>query len=188
MLDAAAAARRAIGMDDLGSPITPCASTLVDAINRLVDGLAGVLDAVPSAPPGVPLDRLPAAVRAGVLDGWRRPWRFVRGFKPTTARLVDLLGPEPALRSGAAAEGTGHGRSTTSRGRLWYEVSVEGGRVASCRASTPTERLAAPAGPLSRQLSLLPKDEDAVALARLVILASDPCAPTTVRRMEAAHA
>jgi len=188
VLDAAAAARRAIGMDGLGGPIRPDKRTLSNALGQLLAGLHSVFDAVPSAPPRESLLRLPDVVQKRVVDGWRRPWRFARSFNSTTARLVELLGPEPAFRFDAAAAGIGHGQSTTSRGRLRYEVSIEGGRVSACRTSTPTERLAASAGPLCQQLSLLPKDTDVMALARLVILACDPCAPTIVHTMEAAHA
>ncbi|MDJ0894446.1 MAG: hypothetical protein QNJ92_04845 [Alphaproteobacteria bacterium] len=188
VLDATSAAKIAVGMDDFDGPIDPDKRALTGALERLNEGLTGVLKAVPAAPPASSLEVMPAAVRAAVIEGWERPWVFTDDFLAQSIRLAEKLQTEPARKAGANADGVGHGTSITSRGVLRYDVEVEQERVIACRSSTPTERLAAADGPLVRQLSQLPADDRALAMARFVILAADPCVPTTVRVGEAAHA
>ncbi len=188
VLDATSAAKSAVGMDDVDGPVSSDLQALTAALEHLNEALAVVLKAVPADPPASSLADLPAPVQAAVIEGWERPWAFADDFLARAIRLAEKLEAEPARPAGADADGGGHGTSTTSRGVLRYDVEIEQGRVIACRSSTPTERLAAPDGPLVRQLSKLPADHRALAMARLVILAADLCAPTTVRVEEAAHA
>ena len=180
LMESVAAANRAVGMAGPDDAIAPDKATLADALRTLLESLRAVLKNTPSAPPAALLVRLPAAFQSPVVEGWRRPWAFATVFGYRTAGLVEHLGAEPALRPMAPVDGMRFGSSTTSRGQLTYQVATSAGRILACRTSTPTERLTAPQGPLCAMLARMPGDGDVLALARLVVLATDPCAPTSI--------
>lgn len=102
------------------------------------------------------------------------------------ARLADLdeclaemdrivLAPDPG--SPAPPHGDGPGRATieAARGALSHHVILADGRIAAWRVEAPTERNFAPDGPLARGLAGGRAGNDPVFLARLAVLALDPC-------------
>ncbi len=187
-MDIAAMARKAVGMDGLDGPVHPDKSLLKDGLWQLKRSTGAVLRAVAPEPPSGLLKHLSPTIRASVVRGWRRPWRYVNGLLQTALWLAERLEAEACLSSARGLSGTGHGRAITSRGMLRYAISLQDGLVTACHASTPTGRMTAPDGLLSRQLSQLPNNDYTEALARLVVLAADPCAPASIKLMEATDA
>jgi hypothetical protein len=175
-------------MDGLDGLIHPDKSRLKDALQQLKRSMGATLHTVPSAPPNALLKDLSPILRSSIVRGWFRPWRYMSDVLPMALRLAERLEAEASLSSARGPSGTGRGRAITSRGSLHYVVSLQDGIVTACHASTPTGRMTAPGGLLSRQLSQLPNSDHTEALARLVVLAADPCAVATVKLAEASDA
>jgi hypothetical protein len=179
---------QAVGLDDPDGEIRPDARRLTATLEPARQAARALLASLPQSPPGYLLAQLAPATRRFVIVGWRRPWRFMERVTPHLARMMERMGPESSAPAPATASGTGRGRALTSRGPLYYSVAFDKGRVSACKASTPTGRMTAPDGTLSRHLSCLPDNENTAALAQLVALAANPCAATRIHFAEAGHA
>ncbi|MBF0304043.1 MAG: hypothetical protein HQL41_00120 [Alphaproteobacteria bacterium] len=101
------------------------------------------------------------------------------------ARLADLdeclaemdrivLNPDPGWPAPPHGDGPGHATLEAARGALSHHVTLTDGRIMAWRVEAPPEINFAPDGPLARGL-IGPAGGDPVFLARLAVLALDPC-------------
>ena len=188
LMDAIATATRVVDGADSTSDNDSYRRQLAVAFEDVEQAARSLLSSVPPGPPKHLFGQLSPETRGFVAAGWRRPWRFMARMTPVLSRSglsrqVDI----PRSANGRLLD-VGLGKAATSRGLLNYEVAFHDGAVTHCKVCTPTMRMTAPGGSLSFHLSHLPASRDTELLAGLVILASDPCAPTRVHFVERAHA
>ncbi len=137
-------------------PDKDASSLLEQALTELLD-LRQLTDAA--------LSRFPSADLARLADrAFDDPREALAALRAILAGSLD-----PTVHAGAGGE------VTTSRGLLRHQCSAVGDRVLDYAIEAPTDRIAAPDGPLARALVGLPHGGDPRAAAQLVCALHDPC-------------
>lgn len=128
------------------------------------------------------------ALGAGLSEAAARLDALLSQAQALAERLQGVqIAPPPACVLPKLWEGTGAGEALSLRGPLRANLSLKQGRIEAASLSSPTQRLAAPGGPIAQALAALGPGPDRLAQAQLTVLSFDPCLPIRVAE-EVSHA